>query len=240
MMVLWFCLATLLIFATGVLAQQQTSATAADDGTIRLRVRQVLVPVVVTDKKGRSVDGLQPSNFQIKEDGVAQDIVAFTTETVAVAVAPIGVATPASATQNPDGIITSTTKPKQIWVFCFDALHTSVANLVRAKDAIDKFLRSRLSGDDQFVLLSIGRQLRVMQPATNNVNAIRANLNTKQFASLAIESNSPQLTTAVNDVRRQMDIYCSGCPCGRDASNGRSTCTLKAERIKLDLDSRTE
>jgi VWFA-related protein len=79
-----------------------------------------------------------------------------------------------------------------------------------------------------------------MQPATNDLNAVRASLNSKQFTGLAAESNSPQLTAAVNDVRRQMDLYCSGCPCGRDASNQRNTCSLKAERIKQELATRSE
>jgi VWFA-related protein len=236
----WSCLALSLIFASGVLAQQRPSAAAGDDTTIRLRVRQVLVPVVVTDKKGRSVNGLRPSDFQIEEDGVAQDIVAFTTEAVATAGAPVASETSASATQNPAAIVTTTTKPKQTWVICFDALHTSVANFIRAKEAMDKFLGSRPRADDQFVLLSIGRQLHVIHTATNDVSAITAKVTSKQFASLALESNSPQLTDAVNDVRRQMDLYCSGCPCGRNAPMGKSTCDLKAERIKLELDARSE
>src|SRR6185437_10320879 len=106
-------------------------------------------------------NGLRPSNFQIAEDGVAQDLVAFTTETVSAAGAPSAIGTFATETGSPAGIVTATTRPKQTWVICFDALHTSVASLVRAKDAIDKFLSGRPGGEDQFVLLSIGRQLRV-------------------------------------------------------------------------------
>jgi VWFA-related protein len=234
------CLAVPLAFAAGVLAQQQPSTPTADDGTIRLNVRQVLVPVVVTNKHGQSVNGLLPSDFQIAEDGVTQDIVAFTTETVSAGSAPVAVGSAASAARGAAGVVMTTTTPKQTWVICLDALHTSVADFVRAKEAIDKFLSGKHRADDQFVLLSIGRQLRVIQTATNDVNALRAKLNSKGFAGLPVESNSPQLTAAINDVRRRMDRYCSACPCGRDASNRRSTCDVERQQIRQDLDARSE
>ena len=39
--------------------------------TIREEVRQVLVPVVVIDKKGHHVTGLQASDFHVSEGGTA-------------------------------------------------------------------------------------------------------------------------------------------------------------------------
>jgi VWFA-related protein len=128
---------------------------------------QVVVPVVVTDKKGHSVNGLRPSDFQIVEDGVPQSIVAFTREIAsAPGAAPALPATANSVNAGIVGVTTMTTAPKQMWAICFDALHTSLANFVRAKEAIDKLLSNKPRAEDQFVLFSIGRQLRVIQPAT--------------------------------------------------------------------------
>jgi VWFA-related protein len=228
------------------MAQETPANPAGADSVIRVNVRQVLVPVVVTDKRGHSVAGLTPSDFQIAEDGVAQEIIAFTRE---VAQRPGG--TPASresASSAPGALIgpaITTAAPKHIWIICFDALHTSSADFVRARDAINKALGSidhtgGSNAGDQFALLSIGRQLHVLQPATNDPSLIRAKVNAKAFTSLPIESNSVQLATAVNDVRRQMDIYCTKCPCGRGASNRQSTCALEVQRIKQGLDPRSE
>jgi len=217
-----------LMLAIGASAQQPA------DGTIRIHVRQVVVPVVVTDKKGHSVNGLPPSDFQIVEDGVPQDIVAFTRE---VASSPV---TSSAVNSGTAGVTVMTTVPKQKWVICVDALHTSVASFVRAKEAIDKLLSNKLRAEDPFVLLSVGRQLRVIQPATNDVNAVRAKVNSKEFANLAIESDSQQLSAAVNDVRRRMDLYCTGCACGRDASNRRSTCDVELQQIRQELNARSE
>ena len=42
--------------------------------------RVVLVPVTVTDKKGRTVTGLKPENFRLLEDGAPRDIISFGSE----------------------------------------------------------------------------------------------------------------------------------------------------------------
>src|SRR5580692_4427276 len=52
----------------------------AQDATIRVDVQQVLVPVVVTDKKGHHVSGLRAPDFQVFEDGVRQEIAAFSSD----------------------------------------------------------------------------------------------------------------------------------------------------------------
>ena len=224
-----------IVFAA--LAQQPAATPANTDSVIRLNVTQVLVPVVVFDKKGRVVTGLQPSDFQVAEDGVTQQIVAFTRETISATGGAPSAPAPAKSTHGPT---VTTTAPRQFWVICIDALHASSANFVRTRDAIDKALANRSGSHDQFVLLSIGRQLRVLQPATSDVSQIQAKLKSKEFASLLLDSTSQQLTAAENEVMRRMDLYCTACPCGRDAANRRSTCDVQAQQIKQDLDARSQ
>jgi VWFA-related protein len=222
-------------------AQGAAGNPASTDSFIRVDVRQVLVPVIVTDKKGHSVGGLTPSDFQIAEDGVAQEIVAFTREIASRAGAPTAASVRAGSAPIPGpGLAVTTAAPKHIWIICLDALHTSSADFVRARDAINRALTNGSSAGDQYALVSIGRQLHVLQPATSDAALIRAKVNSKAFTSLPIESNSAQLSVGVNDVRRQMDLYCSKCPCGRGASNRQSTCALELQRIKQGLDGRSE
>jgi hypothetical protein len=52
-----------------------------DTATFRANVRQVLVPVVVTDQKGHYVADLNASDFTLLEDGVPQDLVAVSSST---------------------------------------------------------------------------------------------------------------------------------------------------------------
>ena len=219
------------------LAQQPVPVPPPSDTTIRLNVLQVLVPVVVLDKKGHAIGGLRSSDFQVEEDGVTQDIVGFTREaSPSAGGAPLS---PASA-GSPSGPVVTAAAPRHTWVICFDALHASAADFVRTRDALARALVNRTGPDDQFVLLSIGRQLRIFQPATTGLSRIQERLKSKEFANLLLESTGQQLLTAENEVRRRMDLYCSACPCGRDASNRHSTCDVERQQIKQDLDSRSQ
>ena len=234
----------LLILAFSASGQQLPVDAPASDPTIKLNVRQVIVPVVVTDKKGHPVSGLRTSDFRITEDGVEQEIVAFTREvapsTPAAAAAPAST-TAATGAPGPSNFPAAASgSPGETWVFCVDALHTDFASLVRAKTAIDKALDRGSSAGGQFVLLTIGRRLRVFQPATRDAALIRAKVNSKEFANLPAESDSPQITAAVSEIRKRMDLYCSGCPCGRDAGNRHDTCDVERQQIRHDLDARSE
>jgi hypothetical protein len=62
-------------------APAQVPAQPSAGPVIRVDVRQVLVPVIVTDGKGHHITGLKASDFHILEDGVAQEIAAFSTDT---------------------------------------------------------------------------------------------------------------------------------------------------------------
>ena len=48
---------------------------------IKTTVREVLVPVVVTDPKGHHISNLKRSDFKVFEDGIPEDIVAFSATT---------------------------------------------------------------------------------------------------------------------------------------------------------------
>jgi VWFA-related protein len=234
--------ALLLIAGGGLFGQQPGDTPAGGAPTIKLNVRQVLVPVVVTDKNGHSITDLHASDFQVAEDGVLQDIVAFTKEAASPATGAEPSAPPVSGSKHETGkdAPAARTAPRRIWVICFDASHTSPASLVRARTSMDKlFDRGREAGD-QYVLLTLGRQLRVIQPATSEPSVIRAKLDSREFTAIFGGSEEAQLVNAMNDVKRRMDTYCTGCPCGRDASNRRSTCDVERQQIKSDLDARAE
>ena len=239
-----FCGVLLAIGGCGLVGQQQSDNPG--EPTIKLNVRQVLVPVMVTDKKGNPIPGLRASDFQVAEDGVPQKIVAFTKETAASAInagvdhAPIPSASTVSVPGPAKDSRAAPATARRIWVICFDALHTSFASFARARTAVEKLFDQGRETGDRFVLLSLGRQLQVIQPATRDVSAIRAKLDSKEFTGIVAGSETAQLVNAVNDVRRRMDNYCTGCPCGRDAPNTRSVCDVERQQIKLDLDARSE
>ena len=58
----------------------QTQAPAAELGAIKVRVQEVIVPVTVTDKKGKFVSDLEQKDFTILDEGRPQNISYFTRE----------------------------------------------------------------------------------------------------------------------------------------------------------------
>ena len=74
--------ASLLSFAIGILPfravpAQQPAPQQTPDEVIRVRTKEVRLDIVVKDKKGRLVKDLSANDFEIAEDGVAQQIQSF-------------------------------------------------------------------------------------------------------------------------------------------------------------------
>jgi Ca-activated chloride channel family protein len=71
-----FCLASLLVLAWHQLVAQSVVMPA----NFRTSTQMVLVPVTVTDRYGKSIEGLQAKDFNILEDQISQPIVSFANE----------------------------------------------------------------------------------------------------------------------------------------------------------------
>src|SRR5580698_1549961 len=96
----------------------------AQDATIRVDVQQVLVPVVVTDKKGHHVSGLKAADFQVFEDGVRQDIAGFSSDKAGSVDDMVALSKTATA---------ASSGPRHTFVICIDTLHASPANAARTR-----------------------------------------------------------------------------------------------------------
>ena len=96
--------------------------------TFPAQVEQVIVDVVVADKKGNPIPGLRQEDLEVYEDGERQTIVSF--DAVQVAAAPA--AAPARASR----VSTNTTKDAQrgrTFVIVFDDIHLTRLTALRAK-----------------------------------------------------------------------------------------------------------
>jgi VWFA-related protein len=116
-------------------------------------VEQVVVDVVVTDKKGQIVTGLPQDAFTIKEDGKPQSIVSF--EAVQI---PTGGAAPPPP---PEPITTNARDPgadtsSRTFVIVFDDLHMTPFRAREAKAAVARFLKDGTAEGDRVALVSTG------------------------------------------------------------------------------------
>jgi VWFA-related protein len=215
----------LLIAAWSLFAQQ--------DATIRVDVQQVLVPVVVTDKKGHHVSGLHAPDFRIFEDGVQQQIAAFSSETAA-GVDDIGaLSKPASGGVAPaQGA--AQTGPRHTFVICIDTLHASPANAARTRAALENLFEKEKASGAQYVLIGIGRQLQVLQAATTNPLAILLKIRGPAFQSAMGGLDASALAAQLQNIRSRMDEFCKRCACGMRSSRG--NCDSEIDTLKQSVD----
>ncbi len=124
-------------------AQQAPAATATAQVApkIRSNSRLVLFDVVVTDRAGNPVTGLAKEDFQVSEDGEAQQIASF--ETPAVHLTPEPAAQPSAhgAGKSSRGAPVAATLPETIIVL--DEMSTDSVDASFAWQSLIKFLRNK-------------------------------------------------------------------------------------------------
>lgn len=209
-------------------------AQASDTPVIRVDVRQVLVPVIVTDSKGHHVTGLKTSDFHILEDGVPQEIAAFSTDTSALASAEGGL--PGGPSKQPPVDAGSS---GHTFVICVDALHTAAANSLRMRDALARLFEKEKSDGAQYVLMSIGPQIRVLQTATRDPAAVLSSLRKPAVLAAMGGGIEAELGSEINDLKKRMYDFCRRCPACGSSANYRA-CDSEIQDLKLGVDSQAE
>lgn len=211
---------TLLLAAGSLLAQ---------DATIRVDVQQVLVPVVVTDKKGHHVSGLKAADFQVFEDGVRQDIAGFSSDKAGSVDNMVALSkTPAAALSG----------PRHTFVICIDTLHASPANAARTRQALENLFESEKPAGAQYVLIGIGRQLQVLQPATADPLEVLVKIRSAGWQNAMGGMDSAELAAQVQNVRRRVEEFCKRCACG--TGSGVRNCDSESDTLKQTVDGEAE
>ncbi len=205
----------------------------AQDTTIRVDVQQVLVPVVVTDKKGHYTAGLHASDFRIFEDGVQQEIAAFSSDTAG-AVDDIGALSKPSSGGVAPAQGASQAGPRHTFVICIDTLHASTANAARTREALESLFEKEKPAGAQYVLIGIGRQLQVLQPATTNPLAILLKIRGAAFQSAMAGIDASAMAAQLQNIRSRMDEFCKRCACGTRSSHG--NCDSEIDTLKQSVD----
>ena len=202
------------------------TALCAQDATIRVDVQQVLVPVVVTDKKSHHVSGLRVSDFQIFEDGVPQEIVSFAADTAG-SVDDVAALSKAPATAAHAG-------PRHTFVICVDTLHASTTSAAHIREALENLFEKEKPSDAQYVLIGIGRQLQVLQPATANPLAILVKLRSAAFQNALGGMDASALAAQLQQIRVRMSEFCKQCACG--TRPGKLNCDSQVDALKQTID----
>lgn len=148
-----------------------------DTGSIlRIDVNAVLVPVVVRDKHGKSIDDLQKQDFLMFDDGKPRPLSGFLVEKhaaprkIAPGSAPRGVAAQKIAAPQTMPL------PGRFTVFVFDDLHLTADQVAYAQKAAIETLEDALGGSDLAAIVTTSDKINsgLTRDRTILTNAIRA------------------------------------------------------------------
>jgi len=114
--------------------------------SIRAEARLVDVGVVVRDNRGHAVSGLTRTDFQVQDNGKPREVTAFSVHRF----------TPASATAAPvpaGAPATPLERPRFV-ALLFDDIHLPFSDLVHARAAARRFLKSGMAAADRVAVVS--------------------------------------------------------------------------------------
>ncbi len=151
-----FLISALLASSTFIFAQTTTQVTPSptgDQSPFQLKVSSnlVMVRVVVRDAQNKAVENLKQEDFKLFDRGKQQSITQFAAETTAVQPSvPVLTSTPGASLSS---------IPQRFEALYFDDLNMSDADLVRAREAADRYLATNLQPTDRVALFTSGNSL---------------------------------------------------------------------------------
>jgi VWFA-related protein len=157
--------------------QTNQNRTQAQGEVIRVFTELVQTDVMVFDKQGRVVNGLQREDFQLKIDGKPRPIEFFepvtagSDEETQLAAARGNQATPNLNRRGPVPL------DRGRYVFFYvDDLHLDVRGLVATKKLVTTFLDNEMGQNDEVAITSASGQIGFLQQLTDNKVVLRAAL----------------------------------------------------------------
>lgn len=200
-----------LLFATLLaLGREPQDKGAQQAPLIKTNVHQVVVPVVVVDKKRHYVRGLQASAFSVFEDGRPQKIVAF--QGPASNQSSVDIRLTMGSRNAAEKPPSRSVAPRRTYLVCIDTLHSSIGNFSGARKALVKFFRREHDDEAQYVLISLGRDVQVIQDSTREPSTILAALESKKFLSSVQNSEATSIAFDTERLRRLLEPV-SGTAC---------------------------
>jgi VWFA-related protein len=129
---------------------------------LHVQHNEVLVRVVVRDSTGQPVTRLQKDDFQILDNGKPQAITHFSLEKSGVAGAATAPAVPAGAPADLTGESAPTiVMAHRFMALYFDDVHIAFEDLVRTRDAADRYLAAQMKPGDRIALFTSSGQNQV-------------------------------------------------------------------------------
>jgi VWFA-related protein len=137
--------------------------------TVRVRTRLVQVNVIVNDKHGSPMTGLDQKDFSVLDNGVPQEIQAFSSETSVPRASPPAELSPGTYTNRPEE---QTKVPASVTVILLDALNTEAADQTLARKQVIRALKE-VQPQEYVALYWLGNGLRILHDFTTDASLLR-------------------------------------------------------------------
>src|SRR5215472_7996592 len=160
-------------------AQSAPSQNPRDNSTppptVKAKVREVLVDVVVTDSKGEPVPGLKKEDFEVSEDGKPQTVSVFEEHR---GVRPTQIKLPPM----PPNVYTNfpvTQSADSVNIVLLDALNTPSSDQSYVHSQMLKYLQTIPPGT-RVAIFTLASQLRMLQGVTTDSSLLLASINSSK------------------------------------------------------------
>jgi VWFA-related protein len=162
---------------------------------LRAQTNLVLVDVRVSDKSGKPITDLKQSDFRVLEDGVQQNISAFSLEDIEKLAQAAGGNERAQVIDlsklPPEANAEQMLQDHRLLVFFFDLSSMQPDDVMRALKASNDFVTHRLTPADLVAVVTYSSSLRMVQDFTNNRDSLQRVLHT-----ILVGEESSALATA--------------------------------------------
>jgi len=165
-----------LAFAAGLFAQDSASETETETPPLffeTVDVNVVNVEVIVTDRDGKAIRGLERDDFEVFEDGERVEISNFFAVDKRGEPAAAGAEAGDGAAVSADAAGRASTKSLLLVVF-IDNLNLRPENRNRALTSLSEYLRGGLDPRDRVMIVVFDSGMRIEQNFTNEMDEIEA------------------------------------------------------------------
>ena len=191
-----------LLFAPWTNAQSNAPSPAGPDSeestlTLKQEVRNVVIDVVVTDKRGQAVKSLQKSSFQVFENGAPQDVLFFEEhgpDDLAAKPAPQP-ALPPDTFSN----VTSVPNNGPLMVLLLDAINTRPDQQSYVHAQMNEYLKNIPPGT-RMAIFTLGDRLQLIQGFTSDPAILKAALSGRSYPASTTLAPGNLFSTGNSDV----------------------------------------
>jgi VWFA-related protein len=170
-------------------AQQNPAPAQAPPTTLRGTSQEVLLDLVVRDKKGRLVKNVTAKDFEVTDDGELQKILSFRLVTASEGT-PQAAASDSTTGGGGKPATLDPLRQVRIVTLVFDRLGTDARNTARS--AVNELLKSETGPNLFFAVFSIDQRLSILQQYTTDKDLVRK-------AVAKVTSSASSLYTSESD-----------------------------------------